>query len=67
MPLRKQDVVGVSAPETERLIPRQRTASTLSVSTRRQTREESQVYMKALDAVLAEWVRQHVGADRKQS
>lgn len=45
--------------------PRQR--ASVSVTTRRQTKQESQDYQVALDAVLAEWVRQHLGAEGKRS
>jgi hypothetical protein len=64
--MQKKDVVRVSASATVRSMPRQRTPSILAVSTRRQTQVESQIYTAALDAVLAEWVRQHLGADGKR-
>jgi hypothetical protein len=48
-------------------MPRRRGPLDLAVATRRQTPEEQRQYTGALDAFLAEWVRQHLEAQRKSS
>ncbi len=60
----EEEAASVSAPASTRPMPRRRGPLNLAVTTRRQTHEQQRQYSAALDGVLAEWVRQHLEAEK---
>ncbi len=65
MHLQNNNVVRGIAAQSARSVPRQRPPLSMAVSMRQQSSQESQTYITALDAVLAEWVRQHLSQKGK--
>jgi hypothetical protein len=60
----KEEVARANAPAPTRPMPRRRGPLDLAVAVRRQTHEQQRQFNTALDGFLAEWVRQHLEAEK---
>jgi hypothetical protein len=63
----KEEVARANAPAPTRPMPRRRGPLDLAVAVRRQTHEQQRQFNTALDEFLAEWVRQHLEAEKASS
>ena len=62
----EEEAASASMPASTRPMPRRRGPLNLAVATRRQTHEQQRQYNAALDGFLAEWVRQHLEAEKER-